>query len=644
VTAVVEDLPNTANLRVEAFAAASSSGSPLRADPGGRFDPSDQIAYTFLRLIPGVAAPAAESRLNLALRDLLASPELLGSKVRLELISVRDMHLPARRVDNSGSMAAPGDWLVIRAVLIVAALVLITACVNFVGLSTARAAQRAMEVGVRKALGATKGQIVTQFLMESFVQAAVSIILALAIAELALPAFNSLAGRPVAVDFRSPWLWAGLLGLAVAVGVGGGLYPAWVLARLRPAAALKGESPRGPRGSGIREALVTVQFAVLIVLIVAVAVCYRQGELALRKAEQVGGQHILWVSEPGVCDGGFKDALAKDPKVLDLTCASPIALQNGGAATAAATVRGGEVTLEMGMVDDHFLNFYRARVLAGRLFEGRFGSDVVLARPATAVEAAVGPSVVLNATAARQLGYSSSSAAVGRTLVWTRLNWPKGQAPAVRRGERSQIIGVIDDLKLGLNREAIRPMVYWVDPAFFSRLSLRVRSTDIMAFGQEVDDRWRETGHARPPRREWVDQAVKRVYSDVTALEAMASICAGLALLIACVGIFTLAVFTAERRRKEIGVRKAFGAARSDILSWLLWQFARPVLLSMLLSWPVAWWGLGAWLSHFPDRTPLGPDLFLAASTAALAIAGLAAGACALKASNQQPALAIRYE
>jgi putative ABC transport system permease protein len=541
-------------------------------------------------------------------------------------------------------MTALGDWLVIKAVLIVAGLVLITACVNFVGLSTARATHRATEVGVRKAMGATKGQIVAQFLIESFVQAAASIVLALAIAELALPAFNALVGRPVAVDFQSPWLWAGLLGLAVAIALGAGLYPALVLARVRPAAALKGGSLHTPGGTGVREALVMVQFAVLVVLSVAVVVFQRQGELALRKAEQVGGHHVLWISEPGVCQGGFKDALAKVPEVLDLTCASPIALENGGAATAATTVRGDETTLEMGMVDVRFLNFYRAKVLAGRLFDERYGSDIVLGRSGAAVDAAVGPSVVLNATAARKLGYSSPSAAVGQTLSWTRLNWPEGRAPAARKGERSQIVGVIDDIKLGLNREAIRPMVYWVDPAFFSRLSLRTRPVDVAVFGAKVDDLWRRTGHGGAPRRQLVDQAVRGVYSDVTSLDVMVSICAGLALLIACVGIFTLAVFTAERRRKEIGVRKVLGAARSDILGWLLWRLARPVLLSTLVSWPAAWWSLGAWLSHFPDRAPLGPDLFLASTAAALLVAGLAVGACAWKASNQQPALAIRCE
>jgi putative ABC transport system permease protein len=298
----------------------------------------------------------------------------------------------------------------------------------------------------------------------------------------------------------------------------------------------------------------------------------------------------------------------------------------------------------MGMVDARFLDFYGAKLLAGRLFEDRHGPDVALARPETAVDAAIGPSVVLNATAARQLGYASASAAVGQTLDWTRLNWPRGRAPAVRKSERSPIVGVVADIKLGLNREAIRPMVYWVDPAFFSRLSLRVRSPDLAAFGRTVDDLWRRTGHVRPPRREWLDQAVRRVYSDVTSLEAMVSICAGLALLIAGVGIFTLAVFTTERRRKEIGVRKVLGAARSDILGWLLWRFARPVLLATLAAWPAAWWGLGAWLSHFPDRAPLGPDLFLAATAASLLVAGLAAGTYAWKAANQQPALAIRYE
>lgn len=644
VTAVVEDLPETANLRVEAFASASSEGSPLRQGADVHFAASDQVSYTFLRLRPGASVPAIQRRLNDALHDQLASAALLGSRVWLELIPVRDVHLPVSRVDNIGSMAPAGDWLILKAVLVVAALVLLTACVNFVGLSTAKATQRAVEVGVRKAMGASSWHIAAQFLLESFIQVLAAVVIALSIIEIVLPLLDIPIGRVALVDAGKASLWAALVGLAAAVGLGAGSYPALILARFRPAAVLKGELIQAPGRSGVREVLVTVQFAVLIVLILAVVVFYRQSEFAIRKAEQIGGQHILWVSEPGVCEGGFKDALATDPAVLDLTCASPIALQNGGAATAAVTTGGNETSIEMAMVDSRFLDFYRAKLLAGRLFDHQYGSDVGLTRPAAETDAAVAPTVVLNATAVRRLGYSSPSAAIGAVLNWTRLEWPKGKPPAVHKGERSRIVGVVDDMKLGLNRQAIRPMVYWVDPAFYSRLSLRIRSNDLAGFGKKVDDLWRVTGHVQPPKREWVDQAVRQAYADVIFLAAMISICAAIALLIAGVGIFALAVFTAERRRKEIGVRKALGAANLDILRWLLWQFAKPVLVSTLIAWPLAWWGLAAWLSHFPDRAAMGPGLFLAATAVALFVALLTVGGYAWTASRQKPALAIRYE
>jgi putative ABC transport system permease protein len=208
----------------------------------------------------------------------------------------------------------------------------------------------------------------------------------------------------------------------------------------------------------------------------------------------------------------------------------------------------------------------------------------------------------------------------------------------------AEIVGVVPDYAMGTSREPVRPMVFWIDPAFAYVLSVKVDGADVPGLLRALDDAWRGSGQVRPMRREFMDEAVERTYRDVIALRGVIAVCAGLALLVACIGLFALSAYTAERRTKEIGVRKAMGASTGDILRLLLWQFARPVLWANLIAWPSAYLVLSWWLRGFADRVTLDLWMFAAATAVAVAIAWTTVFLHALRVAGIKPVDALRYE
>ena len=262
---------------------------------------------------------------------------------------------------------------------------------------------------------------------------------------------------------------------------------------------------------------------------------------------------------------------------------------------------------------------------------------MVLDRPRTGV--ASQPSVVLNESGVRQLGFRSPQDAVGRTISWGRLVGPDGR----QIFRSSEIVGVVQDFTIAPNRTPIDPTLYFVDPAagtLFARLQGRHVPETLSA----IDALWRRTGHVRPIKRDFLGEAMREDYRDVEVQGAIIGGSAGLAIVIACLGLFSMAAFTAERRTKEIGVRKANGAAAADVLRLLLWQFAKPVLWANLLAWPLAFWAAERWLQGFAYRVSLPPWLFLAASAAAALIALATVAGQAWQTARTKPAAALRYE
>jgi putative ABC transport system permease protein len=640
VRAVIEDLPSNTHLKIGVIASGAAAASPLAGVSDVPINPFAGDAYTYVRLRTGASGGEVEAALpGFAARHIASAP-LMGSRMQLHLAPITSIHLAEHAGDVGGQMTPAGDRRVIASVAAVAVLIVLVGAINFVTLVTARSSRRAVEVGVRKALGARRRDLAAQFMGEAILLVALSMLMATALAELTLPVLNKALGRTIAFDYLTdPQTAAVLLAATLGIGVLAGLYPALVLSSFRPAAVLKGGRVNAAGSVRLREGLVLAQFAVLIGLSLAAATLYRQTEFALARRLQAHSNWTLWIDAP--CVGSLRERILAVNGVNAAVCSSVIPLSNGGAPTTASGPDGRVAPVQMAPLEFGFFEFYGLKPVAGRTLQSDHGEDARLMQPTGARD---NPSVMLNETAARRLGFPSPGAAVGRVVSWRRLVMSPNAPPQLLAPAPSTVAGVTPDFSMGSVRSAVEPMIFYVDPSMSSALSVRLSGHDVPGTLAAMDRMWRGMGNERPMRRRFLDQAARDLYSDIISQDRVLAISAGLAILISCLGLFALAAFTAERRTKEIGVRKAMGAGTFDVVRLLLWQFTRPVLWANLIAWPLGWWVMDRWLQGFAYRVDLPPWLFAAASGAAVLIAWATVSTHAFLVARARPVTALRYE
>jgi putative ABC transport system permease protein len=341
------------------------------------------------------------------------------------------------------------------------------------------------------------------------------------------------------------------------------------------------------------------------------------------------------------CEPGFKQKVAALPGVNAVACVSYEALGESTKTLVKDPVRG-DVTIKTAGADVGFFEMHGLQPLAGRFFSSDRGEDVVLDGPNAGPQDQ--PSLVLNESAVRQLGFGSPQDAVGKSVDWIR---PYAAPPTEAQPSflSSRIIGVVRDFTLlGSIRTAVDPTMYFVDPISTPFLAAKVQGQRLPETLQSIDALWRSTGHVRPIKFEFMGEIMRSHYHGMQIQGGIIGASAGLAIVIACLGLFALAAFTAERRTKEIGVRKAMGASRFDVVRLLLWQFTKPVLWANLVAWPLAYWATAQWLNGFAYRVSLPPWLFVSASIVAMLIAWASVAAKAWQAANAQPATALQCE
>jgi putative ABC transport system permease protein len=505
------------------------------------------------------------------------------------------------------------------------------AVMNFVNLTTARATQRAREVALRKVLGASRRQLIVQFLGESLLIAAAAMLIALTIAELATPWIGRLTGA----DMRITYLGEGgmllpALGLFAFTGLAGGVYPALYLTRFKPAQVLRtGRASAETPGSGrLRAALVVFQFAIAIGLIASTAVIWSQTRFIERVVN-------AWRFTQGSEYDAARPAMLAVPGVTGIGRAS---LELGFAKTSVRLMRGPgdapHVTMGYYGIDTEFLRTMDIELLAGRLLGDRFAADRISGETEGEL-AARGINVVINRSAAAKLGYRTPKAAIGQTVqiaIASNLMVP------------STIVGVVEDTRFRTARDAIEPIVYAYHPGQTSQVLVRyagARPRDVMAALGKV---WHRFEPEIPFEARFVDDIVRELYAADRARGVLFAAFSVLAVVIACLGLYSLAAFATERRTKEIGIRKVLGAKVRHIVQLLAWQFSKPVVLANLIAWPVAWWAMRDWLNTFDARIALGPGPFALASLLALAIALATVASHALRVARMNPIHALRYE
>jgi putative ABC transport system permease protein len=492
---------------------------------------------------------------------------------------------------------------------------------------TARAMRRATEVGVRKVIGAERSHLIVQFIGESVLYVMFSMILAMALTELLLPHFNAFLDRSLVFDYwRDPRFAMALLAFVLVAGVLAGAYPAWVLAAFPPVFALKGGMLAAGSGA-VRQVLVVLQFAILIGLLIATALIYRQTRYALEEGLRLDQDQVLLVETS--CRSAFKEEVRSLPGVQAAACSDAAPSLSTTFQPVVIAPDGTAALMWNTAVDFGFFELYGLQPVAGRFFSREHGADA-------APEKTSGErlhAIVVNETARRRLGFQSPRDAVGRTIGCTGQN-----------RDPCEIIGVVPDYAEGSVRTIIEPAFYQLAHRPFRMLSVKLRGVDVPETLEAIDGLWKQVGDAKPINRVFLDQRVQEMYADITRQTWLFCAFAAIAAFIACLGLFGLSAFTAERRTKEIGVRKAMGAGASDIARLMVWQFTKPVLWATVVAWPLGAWLMNRWLHGFAYHIDLQPWLFVASAAVALLIALLTVSGHCYLIARAKPVNALRDE
>ncbi len=643
VTAVLRDLPSNTNLSTEIFASGRSAYSSLTlADAQASF--LYTRVYTFVRLSPKQTEADLQRVLPMVVKPELEARDRLtpGAKYAYDAVPLSVVHLTPPGVTFQ-TIKPAGSRAVSYAFVGVGALIVLVAAINFVTLMTARASRRALEVGIRKATGARRVDLMAQFVGEALIQVGVSALVAAALAEALARPVSAFVQRELVVDFvRDPMLLLGVVLAVLVIGVLAAIYPAAVLSSFRPASALKGGLVQASGSPIARQALVVIQFAILVGLIVTTATLYRQTKYALDRGLGAVDAKLM-VSVLTRCNNAFPEEVRKLPGVAGAACSSMDA-PNTPNTLNTSDVRlggGGHASFVVAPVDFGFFELYGLRPLAGRVFSRDHGEDGIMADPKTKGM----PTVVINETAARDLGFSDPRQAIGKPMVWTR-EAPDTPDPTVRSTPltaASIIIGVVPDMPVTV-RAATVPTFYWVSPKRLFVLSIKLTGKDLPATLEAIAAAWKNTGASQPIEERFLSQSRMDRYLDLVIQGVTIGACTILAVLIACLGLFALSAYTTERRTKEIGVRKAMGADTRQVVLLLLWQFTIPVLVATAIAIPVGVFALDWWLHGFAYHVPLSAWTFLLAAVTAVLIAWLTVSWQSFMVARARPVSALRYE
>jgi len=634
VAGVIADLPANTHLNLGLIARFNpAEGDSTAAGNWGAID-----SFVYARLRRGTDIEDVNARMAAFERRHLGA---MNDAFDYRFAPVLGIHLAP---PLQGAMKPGGDPLAVRAFSIIGGLILLIAAFNFTNLATAQASRRAREVGLRKALGAKRRQLIAQFMVESMLFAGVGTLLGLGIVELLLPFFNALLG----VELSLAYLGSGgivlpALALTLLMAAISGFYPAVYLAHFQPASVLKATAMPGGSGSGrLRNALVIGQFAIAIGLIICAAIVYAQTRFA-REAEpgfRPRGLLVvenLWMPEIRPAAQALRDRIAALPGVSDASLAggSP----TGDRRVVSAARRPGATrseNVDSVSIDYGWFATMGMPVVAGRSLSQAIRGDTLppaaslASRTPDSTPSGASFNALLNVTATGRLGFRNPETAIGQELVM-----PEG---------RATIVGVVGDTHFGSLRDLPPATVYLRDETNFNYLVVRYADSDPVALNGAIRDIWRSIDAGTPYTAQFVEDVLARHYDADATRGRVFAIAAALTVAIACLGLFGLAAFVVERRKLEIAIRKVFGAGDSDIVRLMVWQFSRPVLAANLIAWPLAWWLMRDWLNGFSQRIELDPLWFIMAGALALAFAALAVSGHALRISRTRPAAILRYE
>ncbi len=582
----------------------------------------------FVRLPAGATPARYQERMSRFMAKYL--PNEGGETREMVLQPLREIHFDTRAEGTNFVPAISPVYLWTFAAI--AVLVLLIGCINFVNLSTARAMVRAREVGIRKAIGATRQQLVFQFLAEAAWLTGLSALLALTLVSVVLPSVNDFLDKAIAFPLLEAG--AGVAGLAGLTTLLAGLYPALFLSRFQPVKALKGRVQNSPGGQDwLRQGLIVFQFTISLVLAAGVVVIYQQ--LKLFREKDLGFRReavlVAEVNDETARRPAFREALLRIPGVeaASLALGAPT-WENNFNTSLTPNPAVADVTTEVNVkiADADYAKTYGLKLLAGRFLEPRD----TLTNGASIPSGKRQYVFVVNEATVRAMGYRDPFQALGKRI---RIGLNDMEAP---------VIGVVKDFHSSSLHEAIKPAVILNFPFFYRTVGLKLRADNYPATLASIERVCRQFNPGQLYRAQFLDESLEDYYQEESRQFTLMQVFAGLALLIGCLGLWGLSVFLIERRTKEIGVRKVLGASVVSLVALLSKDFLKLVLLAILLATPIAWYAMQTWLERFAYKITIGGWVFGGVGLVALTVALLTVSYRAIRAARTNPVDSLRME
>jgi putative ABC transport system permease protein len=621
VTGVIKDLPENSHLRFDfliSMATAQAKGSGYDwlftnwysnnfytyiLLPGG---------YDFHKLISQFDAFAKRNHANTA-----------ATKHHYNLEKLTDIYLHSDRENQAGKTGNLNSLYVFSAV---ALFILLIACINFINLSTARAAERAKEVAIKKVNGVTRRQLVVQFLMESFLIAAIALLLGIAAAYLLMPAFNNFAGTKIHIDLYTPLHLSALAIIFLVVGLLSGSYPAFILSGFNPVKALKGNIRATFWSVAIRKGLVVFQFAVSIILIIGSIIVYTQLQFMQKHDLGFSPSQTLVINFEGDREVQHKYMLIKSQimqvkGVQSVTASSRVPGTGGSGDWSMNFARktGDTIHTELPifLTDFNFMKQFNIPMVYGRALSAQFAADTV-------------ESMIINETALRKLGFNNAEEAIGVKV---------GMYPTDAR-----VIGVYKDFHFESLQKPIEPLAIRVLPNNFRLFSVQINTADVKRTVSDIEKVWKNSVPQRPLEYSFLNESFNQQYDAEIKFGRLIAVFTALAISIACFGLFGLALFSVKQRTKEIGIRKVVGASVSQITALLSRDFINLVLISIAVASPIALFAMTKWVQGFAYRITISWWVFVCSGLIAIVIALATISYQALKAAMVNPVKSLKSE
>jgi putative ABC transport system permease protein len=573
----------------------------------------EQVNAKFETLVDKYIGPEVERFMGISLKQMKEQ----GGEYGYYSVKITDIRLHNVSTDN---IEAPGNIMYVYFFGAIGIFIIVIACINFMNLSTARSAGRAKEVGLRKTLGSLRGQMVGQFLAESIFYSVVSVVLSVFVCYFLLPSFNLLSGKQLGMQlFIQPWFIASLIIMILFVGLIAGSYPAFYLTSFNAVEVLKGKVRAGLKSKGVRSFLVVFQFALSIFLIIFTIVVYQQIAFMQEKNLGIDKNNVLILSNTnrlGTNKEAFRNSLSQQPGVEKVSFTN----------NTFPGVNNTTVFRAGGSEQDHIMGVYFAdyehqdvvkfEMKEGRYFSRDFPSD--------------SSAIVLNEAAAKEFGFNNP---IGEEVLYN------DGGPAMTR---LKVIGVVKNFNFESFKTEVRPLSIRLTKNANTLLVRYQGNPSTLVTG--IEKLWKQHSTNEPFEYTFLDENFDELFRAEQRMGSIFSIFAGLAIFIACLGLFALAAFTSEQRTKEIGIRKALGASAIGLTVLLSKEFTKLVVIAFIPAAALGWWAAHKWLEGFAYRIDVDPLILVGSGIIAIVIAWLTVSYQSIKAAASNPVNSLRYE